>query len=293
LAPAARPALTVKLAEPVKPALIHEAKPRIEPAFAEPEELDELEDEIAFRRSPEFAPPIQAEPIPANIIEFPRQLIAPRKARPRLAEGPLMDEGPREPQLRIFEVEPEQLTVTLQAEPEGVPVAGPPEWQRLVLDNVFPAAQPEAPPDAQAQLTFAPQTAPNSRRFMAAAVDLICVLASFVGFCTLAAYICGASLLQAKPALLAGSAAAALAVFGLVYLSLFFTFSDATPGMRYARIALCTFSDENPSRKSMRRRTWAMLLAACPLGLGFAWIFMDNDRLGWHDRISRMYQRAY
>jgi hypothetical protein len=63
--------------------------------------------------------------------------------------------------------------------------------------------------------------------------------------------------------------------------------------MRYARIALCTFSDENPTRSAMRRRTWALLLSACPLGMGFLWACLDDDRLGWHDRISRMYQRSY
>ena len=74
---------------------------------------------------------------------------------------------------------------------------------------------------------------------------------------------------------------------------LFFWFSEATPGMRCARIALCTFDDENPTRRAIRRRGLAMLLSACPLGLGFLWAALDEDRLTWHDRISRMYQRSY
>ncbi len=91
---------------------------------------------------------------------------------------------------------------------------------------------------------------------------------------------------------IAGSACT-LAVLGLLYQLLFFTFSDATPGMRYARIALCTFTDENPTRAAMRRRIFATLLSAFPLGLGLLWAFIDEDTLGWHDRISRMYQRSY
>jgi len=35
------------------------------------------------------------------------------------------------------------------------------------------------------------------------------------------------------------------------------------------------------------------MLAVCPLGLGLLWVLLDDDRLGWHDRISRMYQRTY
>jgi uncharacterized RDD family membrane protein YckC len=84
-----------------------------------------------------------------------------------------------------------------------------------------------------------------------------------------------------------------LAILGLLYQLLFFTFSDATPGMRYAHIGLCTFSDENPTRSAMRRRIFAAILAACPFGIGFLWAWMDEDGLGWHDRLSRMYQRPY
>ena len=63
--------------------------------------------------------------------------------------------------------------------------------------------------------------------------------------------------------------------------------------MRCVRIALCTFNDESPTRSAKRRRILATLVAACPLGLGLIWMALDNDRLGWHDRISRMYPRAY
>jgi hypothetical protein len=63
--------------------------------------------------------------------------------------------------------------------------------------------------------------------------------------------------------------------------------------MRAARIALCTFADGNPARSAMRRRILAVLLSACPLGLGFLWAALDEERLTWHDRVSRMYQRSY
>jgi hypothetical protein len=43
----------------------------------------------------------------------------------------------------------------------------------------------------------------------------------------------------------------------------------------------------------MRGRILAVLLSACPLGLGFVWAALDEDRLTWHDRISRMYLRRY
>src|SRR6202012_5009861 len=42
-----------------------------------------LDDEIAFRQSPTFEDVSAPIDIPANLIEFPRQLVASRKARPR------------------------------------------------------------------------------------------------------------------------------------------------------------------------------------------------------------------
>jgi uncharacterized RDD family membrane protein YckC len=81
--------------------------------------------------------------------------------------------------------------------------------------------------------------------------------------------------------------------FFLLYQYLFFKYAEGTPGMRYAKIALCTFEDENPTRNAMCRRVFFMLLSAAPLGLGFAWAWFDPDRLAWHDRLSRIYQRTY
>jgi uncharacterized RDD family membrane protein YckC len=94
-----------------------------------------------------------------------------------------------------------------------------------------------------------------------------------------------------KPAIIGG--AVLLAVLYLLYQLLFFTFAEATPGMRYARIALCTFDDDNPTRDAMRKRIFALVLAAAPLGLGFLYALFDEDHLGWHDRMTRMYQRSY
>jgi uncharacterized RDD family membrane protein YckC len=81
--------------------------------------------------------------------------------------------------------------------------------------------------------------------------------------------------------------------FCLLYQFLFFKYAEGTPGMRYAKIALCTFDDENPTRKAMCRRVLFLLLSAAPLGLGFFWAWFDPDRLTWHDRLSRIYQRSY
>jgi hypothetical protein len=248
-----------------------------------------LDEEIAFRQSPAFEEFLEpAVPLPANLIEFPRQLIASRKARPRLAEGPLRedaDAAPDSAQLRIFEVEPDHISTEVALQPESTL----PEWSSIRL-GAHAVTEPVALNEDVVNYAPALLTAPLSLRMMSAMVDGCIVLASFFGFTTVFAYTAG-RLPTGEPAALA--AAGTLAALALSYQLLFFTFSDATPGMRYARIGLCTFSDENPSRSAMRRRIVAILLAACPAGLGLLWAWLDDDRLGWHDRISRMYQRSY
>lgn len=283
--------LTVKLLDDIaaKRHAAEAARPRIALADTDTSEASALDEEIAFRLAPEFEPP-PPEPIglAGNVIEFPRQLIAARKARPRLAEGPLREEDLPLPQLRIFEVEPDQISFA----PAAAEPAAAPEWQSLLLSA---AAVREAAPaqGMQQQISIEIQTARTSLRVMAGVVDACCVAAAFIGFITVVGLIAGPALRALPLPLVGASAGLSLGVFYLLYQLLFFTLQDATPGMRYARIALCTFSDENPSRKAMRRRVLAKLLAACPLGLGIAWTLMDTESLGWHDRMSRVYPRGY
>ena len=283
--------LTVRLYEDLgrtAPALA----PRTFSGEQDPEEALALDEEIQYRSSPDFEPFVfePTTPLPANLLEFPRQLVAARKARPRLAEGPLLEETPRSPQLRIFEVEPEQISI------QPLPPALTPEWASIHL-GATPALQSVSPMDVAASLSPAlspslapPHTAPIGLRLMATVTDLLLVTGSFLSFVAAAAYIAHA-LPTGIPAAIAS--ASTLAVFYVAYRILFFTFSDQTPGMRYARIGFCTFADENPTRRAIRRRLWAELIALIPFGLGFLWALMDDDHLGWHDRVSRMYPRAY
>jgi uncharacterized RDD family membrane protein YckC len=90
------------------------------------------------------------------------------------------------------------------------------------------------------------------------------------------------------------ASACGLLLFGMLYQFLFLSYAEeGTPGMRYARIALCTFDDDNPTREQMRKRIPAMLLSALPAGLGLIWAAVDGQNLGWHDRMTRTYQRKY
>ncbi|HEX3967646.1 MAG TPA: RDD family protein, partial [Edaphobacter sp.] len=212
-----------------------EERPQVHNVFDEEESLA-LDEEIAFRQSPTFEDPTAPIDIPANLIEFPRQLVAARRARPRLAEGPLREEAEQRAdvaQLRIFEVEAIQISTA----PASESIA--PEWSSILL-----AAQPVSAvldaPEAPFQPVFSPQTALFSLRLMAALVDGCIITAALLAF--IAAFAVTVGKLPGAPMTMQTGAmgvAGSLIALILMYQLLFFTLSEATPGMRYARISLC------------------------------------------------------
>ncbi len=43
------------------------------------------------------------------------------------------------------------------------------------------------------------------------------------------------------------------------------------------------------TRRLRRWRVLASYLSAVSLGMGYAWVFLDEDSLCWHDRITHTY----
>ncbi|HWG18328.1 MAG TPA: RDD family protein, partial [Acidobacteriaceae bacterium] len=279
------------------------------------EEARLLDEEIAFRQEPVFEEPAGPPmPLPANLIEFPRQLVASRKARPRLAEGPLREEDADAPgtgQLRIFEVDPAQIETAVESD-AAASAAASAQWTTIWLDSQ-PQARcvEEEPLEANASAVRASaaglaEVATPRRRMMAAGINAAVIGAAFVAFGAVGFWVAahvpmrGAAGMQGSVLLTRAGieavlpfAVGAFALLGAIYQALFFAFSTATPGMRCARIALCTFLGENPTRGAIRRRLLALLLSAAPMGLGFLWAGLDEERLSWHDRLCGIYQRSY
>jgi uncharacterized RDD family membrane protein YckC len=239
---------------------------------------------------PRISDPLEEEtvtpaiPLAANLIEFPRELVAARKARPRLAEGPLRDAEPQTGQLRIFEVEPEMIDhgPGMTAATAGL------DWSSIRLDAAAPERAGRGVRASAEEIPIRPAALED--RIMAALVDGALSFAGFLIFVFVFSS-CTAHPPSGRTALAAGFLAL-VATFA-AYQWLFFRFGESTPGMAYARIALCTLDDDNPTRQAMQRRVGALLLSALPLGLGLLWAAFDEDQLGWHDRISGTYQRSY
>ena len=86
-----------------------------------------------------------------------------------------------------------------------------------------------------------------------------------------------------------GLAAAIPAFLWFAYQYLLIVYGGTTPGLRVAGLDLARFDGSRPPRRLRRWRVLGSYLSAASLGMGYAWVFLDEDSLCWHDRITRTY----
>jgi uncharacterized RDD family membrane protein YckC len=112
------------------------------------------------------------------------------------------------------------------------------------------------------------------------------VMSSFAGF----AYIVLRFTAEPPPlAKVAGAGVLLIALMWSAYQYLLLVYSGTTPGLKLAKLELHRF-DGSPVPLRLRRwRVLTSFLSGLSLGLGYAWCFLDEDRLCWHDRITRTY----
>jgi len=85
---------------------------------------------------------------------------------------------------------------------------------------------------------------------------------------------------------------AAGGIFWVVFQYIFLVYRRATPGMNFAGLELCTFEGKATTMFDRQCRAAASALSGFSIGLGYFWALVDEDRVGWHDRISRTHVRA-
>jgi uncharacterized RDD family membrane protein YckC len=240
-----------------------------------------------------------ALPIHANLIEFPRELIATRKVRPRRVEGPHAATAEEQGQLSIFEVDPysvsnEPEALGTIAEANAATWAGA-NWSGIELDEeppieytaVVPTYAPEEPVNADTA-GHELHVAPMNQRIMAAVVDLSLISGAFLtmAFVVLMNMKMLPRLMRLETASLIG-----LVLMGLSYMAFFLVVWGATPGMKYARLEILTAEGDKPNQAQRFRRMGALLLSMAPIGLGAAMALFDESQLCWHDRLSGTYLR--
>jgi uncharacterized RDD family membrane protein YckC len=193
----------------------------------------------------------------ARVLEFPRtappvydpdELAEPMLHRPRIVEAPEL-------------------------------LPPPPAMGGILIES---PAQPE--PERQAGFDMPLRSTALSRRLWAAAVDWLLLAIAVASF----TYVFVRITDVVPPwKTVAELCAILLAVLWPAYQYAFLVFCETTPGLRLARLQVQRF-DGTPAARGLRRwRVLASFLSAASLGLGYAWCFLDEDQLSWHDRITR------
>lgn len=240
--------------------------PTFEPISDHALALDGMETTTNSHRSIE--PVVDAPPPPlayghttAKIIEFPRFAWAPPPPPPDQLAEPVGE------QLRILEV------------PDFTPAL--PALGGIMIE---PAEKVEV--EKRPGIDIPLQSAPLGRRLVASLVDGVIVAAGSVlfGFIFWKVAVVRLPLVQ-----IVVLTAAILGVLWAAYQYLLVVYSASTPGLNIAKLELTAFDGTRTTRSTRRWRVLASLLSAASLGMGYAWVFLDEDVLCWHDRITRTY----
>jgi uncharacterized RDD family membrane protein YckC len=197
----------------------------------------------------------------AKIIEFPRFAWGPPPPPPDELAEPV---GNRP---RILEA------------PEIVPPAP-------ALGGITIEAEERDDPEKRPGIDIPLQSASLGRRMVASVVDGLIVL--------VAAGLFGGifwKVTAVRPPLvqLLGIGAGVLWLLWAAYQYLMIVYNGSTPGLRAARLELARFDGTSTGRRLRRWRVLAACLSGVSLGMGYAWVFLDEDALCWHDRITHTY----
>ena len=197
----------------------------------------------------------------AKIIEFPRFAWGPPPPPPDQLAEPVGDRP------RILEV------------PEVAPPAP-------ALGGITIEAAKREEAEKRPGIDIPLQSAPLSRRMVAAMVDgfIIAMASALFGYIFWRVAAVRPPLVQ-----IVGIAVGMTALFWAVYQYLLIVYAATTPGLRAAGLDLARFDGSMPRRRLRRWRVLASYLSAASLGMGYAWVFLDEDALCWHDRITHTY----
>ena len=236
--------------------------------------------------------PVMGRPEPPKIIRFPRT----QPTYVPTVEEVMLDEleqaAPVAPRIIMEACDPEPMELRQEIElPEIEPAARQSiRGKQMELLPSFDDIQLE-PEEARIDHDneVIPRAAPMQQRLMAGLVDVVIVfLATGVFALTFAEVAEGVphSNMTMVCMLAAGG------IFWLIFQYIFLVYRRATPGMNFAGLELCTFEGKTTTMFERQCRAAASALSGFSMGLGYAWALVDEDRVGWHDRISGTHLRA-
>jgi uncharacterized RDD family membrane protein YckC len=141
-------------------------------------------------------------------------------------------------------------------------------------------------PPSPTEVFLALPVAPFRLRLLGHAMDFALSLAAFVLFLLPLKLLLGP--VSSSRFLMAGIACAYLLVV-LLYGIVFVYLAGATPTMKWMGLRLVNFDGAPPGRKQL---LWRLLGSVASVGsffLGFLWAAIDEEKLSWHDRISKTF----
>lgn len=229
----------------------------------------------------EMVKPVMGRPVPPKVIRFPRTQPAPIPTVDEVMLDELEQAAPAPEAPRIVEA----------YDPAGTEPAPPSlQGEQMELLPSFSDIRLE-PEDARYDddREIIPRPAPLGQRFVSGVID-----ASLVFIATGAFAFTFLELAEEMPQsrMTPACVLAAGGIFWLLFQYIFLAYRRATPGMRMARLELCTFEGKATTMFDRQTRAAASALSAFSIGLGYAWALVDEDRLGWHDRISQTHLRT-
>jgi uncharacterized RDD family membrane protein YckC len=229
---------------------------------------------------------------------------APESMALRMEEHPDAVEVPR---IAVMAVEPEPSYKVLEfPRSAAIPVARLPELAEPLLERPRIVEAPEVlpPPPALGGIMIEPAAAKEEnrtgddfpqfsasipRRLLAGLVDSLILGSALAAFAGIFLRLNPAR--APLPVLIAGFVVVAVLLWA-AYEFLFVVYTGSTPGLRALRLRLVRFDGSPVGRRTRRWRVLASFLSACSLGLGYLWSVLDEDRLCWHDRITRTHMQS-
>jgi len=129
-------------------------------------------------------------------------------------------------------------------------------------------------------------SAPLEQRLLAVTIDALIVLLAGGIFAAVYYRVAGARPAVSQILDLTG---ALLTLFWIAYQYLLVVYSGTTPGLRAVKLQLQRFDGSATNRSLRSWRVLGSVLSAISLGMGYAWQFLDEDGLCWHERVTKTY----
>jgi uncharacterized RDD family membrane protein YckC len=161
--------------------------------------------------------------------------------------------------------------------------------ERPSLRAETPAPEPQTavpPPRYHRDVAAAAPIAPLAIRAVAGVLDFSIIVVA-VGVFLGVFYLMGGVALTDLEGL--RSIAISFLVIVCFYWVFYVGYLGGTSGMNWLGLRVLNFDGEPPSKGQRRARALGTILSTLSLGLGFAWSIADEEKLTWHDRMSKTF----